>query len=174
MPSGISTPTWHFAIVTLVVLAGCGREHAPVRMARDTVAASATPSIGDRLPAFTFATLSGDSARIGGLVHQPVTLMNMWATWCGPCKKEFPDLQTLHDTYHARGLHVLAVSTDEGEEAVKAFIMSSGSRFVIGRDPGNTVLAALQETGLPQSLLVSADGRSLWKSFGIGNPTATG
>ena len=161
-------------LLTGVAVSSCGKSQPPESPVRDSVVAMVKPIVGNRMPAFTFATLSGDSARVGGADTQPVTLLNMWATWCGPCKKEFPDLQTLHDTYQARGLRVLAVSTDESEVAVKAFVMAAGSHFVIGRDPGNSVLAVLQETGLPQNILLSSDGRILWKSYGIGDPAETG
>ncbi len=125
------------------------------------------PDVGDAAPAFTVATLAGDSARIGGAVRQPVTLVNVWATWCGPCKAEFPELQALHTTYASRGLRVLAISIDiDDDAAVAASAKAMGATFMIGRDPADQVRGQIAAVGIPESWLVSADGRLLWRHSG--------
>jgi len=137
--------------------------------------ASATrqaPTVGSRFPAMLMHTLAGDSLRLGNGhgTRQPLTLMNLWATWCGPCKAEFPDLETLHQTYGQRGLRVVAVSTDERDADIRAFLMRAGVTFAIGRDTTNAILAFLQETALPQNVLIGPDGTILYKSFGLLRP----
>jgi thiol-disulfide isomerase/thioredoxin len=125
------------------------------------------PDVGDAAPAFTVATLAGDSARVGGSARQPVTLVNIWATWCGPCKAEFPELQTLHTTYAPRGLRVLAISIDTDDDAaVAASAKQMGATFAIGRDPADMVRGQISAVGIPESWLVSADGRLLWRHSG--------
>ncbi len=125
------------------------------------------PEVGDAAPAFAVATLAGDSARIGGAARQPVTLVNIWATWCGPCKAEFPELQALHTTYAPRGLRVLAISIDTDDDAaVAASAKQMGATFMIGRDPADQVRGQISAVGIPESWLVSADGRLLWRHSG--------
>ncbi len=125
------------------------------------------PGVGDMAPAFAVATLGGDTARVGGTARQPVTLVNIWATWCGPCKAEFPELQSLHTTYAARGLRVLAISIDTDDDAAVARSATSmGATFTIGRDPADQVRGQVAAVGIPESWLVSADGHLLWRHSG--------
>lgn len=96
-----------------------------------------------------------------------MTLVNVWATWCGPCKAEFPELQSLHTTYAPRGLRVLAISIDTDDDAaVAASAKQMGATFMIGRDPADQVRGQISAVGIPESWLVSADGRLLWRHSG--------
>jgi cytochrome c biogenesis protein CcmG, thiol:disulfide interchange protein DsbE len=124
-------------------------------------------AIGDAVPAFTVATLSGDSARVGGAARQSVTLVNVWATWCGPCKAEFPELEALHQLYAPRGLRLIAVSIDaEGDAPVAASAKAMGATFLIGRDPADEVRGRFAAVGIPETWLISSTGRLLWKHSG--------
>jgi len=148
--------------LTLVACRGDKRGSAPAGAAADTPAA-----VGAKAPAFTVATLGGDSVRVGGGARQPLTLVNIWATWCGPCKAEFPELQALHTTYGARGLRVVAISIDtDGDAAVAASATSMGATFLIGRDPADLVRGQFAAVGIPESWLIAADGRLLWRHSG--------
>lgn len=125
------------------------------------------PQVGDISPVFTVPTLGGDSVRIGGATTQQATLVNVWATWCGPCKAEFPELQTLHTTFGPRGLRVLAISIDTDDDAaVAASAKAMGATFVIGRDPADQVRGQFAAVGIPESFLVSRDGHLLWRHSG--------
>src|SRR5690606_20836901 len=66
---------------------------------------------GDEAPAYGAVSLDGDSVALASLAGRPV-LLNVWATWCPPCREEMPALQELHDRYDERGLAVVAVSLD--------------------------------------------------------------
>lgn len=148
-----------------VVLSGCtsGKPAAPA----DSGTAFAAAAVGAPAPAFAVATIGGDSVRVGGAARQPVTLVNVWATWCGPCKAEFPELQALHTTYAPRGLRVVAISIDtDGDADVAASAASMGATFLIGRDPADAVRGQFAAVGIPESWLISADGRLLWRHSG--------
>lgn len=124
-------------------------------------------AIGDAAPSFVVATIGGDSARVGGKTKLPVTLVNVWATWCGPCKAEFPELQTLHTAYAPRGLRLLAVSIDtEPDSVVAASAHAMGSTFAIGRDPEDLVRGQFGTVGIPETWLISSDGKLLWRHAG--------
>lgn len=132
-----------------------------------TAAAFKPAAVGDVAPPFTVATIGGDSARVGGPGKQPVTLVNVWATWCGPCKAEFPELQSLHTAYAPRGLRLLAVSIDtEADSVVSSSARAMGATFVIGRDPEDQVRGQFATVGIPETWLIGSDGRLLWRHSG--------
>jgi cytochrome c biogenesis protein CcmG, thiol:disulfide interchange protein DsbE len=148
------------AVIAVCALAACAK--------KDNAHTAFKPvAVGDAAPAFTVATIGGDSARVGGAAKQPVTLVNVWATWCGPCKAEFPELQTLHTAYAPRGLRLLAVSIDtEPDSVVAASARAMGSTFAIGRDPDDLVRGQFATVGIPESWLISSDGKLLWRHSG--------
>ena len=122
-------------------------------------------AVGEPVPEFTVRTLAGDSARIAP--GEPVTLLNVWATWCGPCEKEFPEIEALQKEFGPRGLRIVAISVDEGEDApVADFVKAKGATFGIGRDPEGLVRRLYQGIGVPESYLISSDGRLLVRQFG--------
>jgi len=122
-------------------------------------------AVGEPVPEFTVRTLAGDSARIAA--GEPVTLLHVWATWCGPCQKEFPEIEAIQREFGPRGLRIVAVSVDEGDDdPVKAFVREKGATFEIGRDPDGSVRRLYQGIGVPESYLISADGRLLVRQFG--------
>ena len=122
-------------------------------------------AVGEPVPEFTVRTLQGDSARIAS--GEPVTLLHVWATWCGPCEKEFPEIEALQKEFGPRGLRIIAVSVDEGDDdPVRNFVNAKGATFEIGRDPAGAVRRLYQGIGVPESYLISSDGRLLVRQFG--------
>lgn len=143
------------SLAAALVLGGCERAREKFR----------PMALGEPVPQFVVRTLAGDSARVapGG----PVTLVNVWATWCVPCQQEFADLEKIHRDFAPRGLRVLAVSMDRGgDEEVREFVREHGATFVIGRDPEDRVRSLYQSIGVPESYLVSAEGKLLWRQIG--------
>jgi thiol-disulfide isomerase/thioredoxin len=156
------------AVALLVALAACGGGKGS---ASDRFQPLQT---GDAAPRYAARTLAGDSARVGG-AGEPLTLLNVWATWCAPCRAEFPELEQLHQDYAARGLRVLAVSIDDGgDAAVERFAREQGIHFTIARDPQGRVQRAFQTIGVPESFLIASDGTLLWRHFGAIPPGGTG
>jgi cytochrome c biogenesis protein CcmG, thiol:disulfide interchange protein DsbE len=78
---------------------------------------------GDTVPEFGAPLLDGDSLHLASLRGQPV-LLNIWATWCAPCREEMPALQALHEEYGPRGLRIIGVSVDSrgAEPAIRRFL----------------------------------------------------
>ena len=157
--------------LALAILSGaltaCTSADTPRARVADSVVVESQRT-GQRLPRLTVATFSPDSATIGGSGPQPVTLVNLWATYCGPCIEEMPALAALHERYAKRGLRVLAVSVDRGDAEVKAFLLRYPLSLPIGRDPAGTISAALANTALPQNVLLAADGRVLYRANALG------
>jgi thiol-disulfide isomerase/thioredoxin len=77
-------------------------------------------NIGDMAIDFTLTNLDGTAVTLGDHLGQP-TVINFWASWCGPCRIEMPELQTLHDRYAADGLVILAVNQAETADVAAGF-----------------------------------------------------
>jgi peroxiredoxin len=111
-------------------------------------------------------TLDGSSLKLSDYADK-VVVLNLWATWCGPCRLEMPELVKLSNEYKERGLVVLGVATTYNEHDdqahVKEFIKSQNVPYPIIWDDGtlaNPLVQAVQGRGvIPQSFVVSRDGR---------------
>ncbi|HLK14801.1 MAG TPA: TlpA disulfide reductase family protein [Fimbriimonadaceae bacterium] len=106
---------------------------------------------------FTLRDITGKAWKRSALKGK-VVLVNFWATWCPPCRKEMPDLQRLYDEFRKRGLVVLAIS-DEPAPTVDPFIAKQGYTFPILLDPGRSVNTAYHIQGIPNSFLYNRQGR---------------
>lgn len=145
-------------VAALVVSTACGGSDQPSRFA--------PIAIGAPVPDYSVRTLSGAMENVGGPFN-PVTLVNVWATWCTPCEREFPELQRLHEEYGPRGLRVLAVSIDRAPDAaVAAFVDERLATFAIGRDPEGRVQTSFMTIGVPETFLVDANGDLRWRKLG--------
>ena len=103
---------------------------------------------------------SGEARSLHRDYRGSVTLVNVWATWCEPCKKEIPALDSLYRALSPEGLRIVAVSVDKGASApVKAFMDSFGVTFDVLHDPDGKIQEAYQSTGVPESFLIDRDGR---------------
>ena len=112
---------------------------------------------GDPVPAYTAESVDGETITIGGA--GPVTLLNLWATWCVPCRTEFPDLQEIHEVLGPRGLRLVAVSIDQGgTDRVMGFVNEMGATFPIVHDQEGSIEDVYRTVGLPNTYLIDADG----------------
>jgi thiol-disulfide isomerase/thioredoxin len=100
---------WLFLSFTLMGLAACSAH--PASPARPEKSGIAAGEIGSRLPDFSVKGLQGDSLSSAGL-RGKVVLVDFWATWCQPCKKEMPGYQKLVDRYGSRGFVVVGFKFD--------------------------------------------------------------
>ncbi len=118
------------------------------------------PQVGEPLPDLAFATLEGDSISLGDLDGRP-TLVNVWATWCPPCRAEIPFLQSIHEEYEARGLRVVGISADNAGalDQVQDFLAEAGVTYENALDPRGTTMDAFRLLGLPATYLLDAEGR---------------
>jgi peroxiredoxin len=117
----------------------------------------------DRLPDFSLRDLNGETRSIGEWANQPL-LINFWATWCAPCRREMPLLQTLHMERAQTGLQILGIAIDRQAD-VQSYITESGISYPILWGEGDAIevtdLLGVPELGLPFTVLVDHDGRIL-------------
>lgn len=112
---------------------------------------------------FTLTDLQGKSWHLADL-RGKIVLVNFWATWCPPCRKEMPDLQALYDKYKDQGLLVLSIS-DEGAANVVPFIKERNITYPVLLDPGRKVNERYQVDGLPKSFVYDREGKLVAQSI---------
>jgi cytochrome c biogenesis protein CcmG/thiol:disulfide interchange protein DsbE len=128
--------------------------------------ASARTDVGDPMPPYTAKYLDGKPLNLA-TEKGNVIFLNVWATWCGPCRFETPELQLLQNQYGAKGLKVIGVSLDEGETSVvKTFVAEQKITYPIAVDPEGRIANLLQTTVLPTSLLLDRNGKIVWRQIG--------
>lgn len=129
--------------------------------------------VGDTAPTYSATTLKGDTVTLRALRGQTV-LLNVWATWCIPCKKEMPALEQLNAAFADSGLKILAVSVDEqgSDGDVQKFVDTYGIRFIVARDPDKRVSRAFRTLGVPETFLVDRSGRIARRWIGEFEPTS--
>jgi thiol-disulfide isomerase/thioredoxin len=97
-----------------------------------------------------------------------VVLVNLWATWCGPCREEMPALAELQRQLGSQDFEVVAISLDrQGAEVARPFLENVGAEALeLYLDPSTRVLAAFRAVGLPASMLIDRSGREVGRMFG--------
>jgi peroxiredoxin len=112
---------------------------------------------------FTLTDLQGKSWELSSL-HGKVVLVNFWATWCPPCRKEMPDLEALYQRFQNQGFVILAIS-DEEQAKVKPFITEYKISYPVLLDPGRKVNDLFQIEGIPKSFVYDRDGKLVAQSI---------
>jgi peroxiredoxin len=106
---------------------------------------------------FTLTDLEGKTWTLQSL-HGKVVLVNFWATWCPPCRKEMPDLDALYRKFKDQGLVVLAIS-DEEIAKVKPFLAARNLGFPILLDPGRKINELFRIDGIPKTFIYDREGK---------------
>jgi len=105
-----------------------------------------------------------------------VLLVNLWATWCGPCRMETPELVRLHKEFQPRGVEMIGLSTEDpagSEASVRDFVRAFNVDYRIGWATPEVALALMQgRSSIPQSFVITREGRILKRFIGF-SPTAT-
>ena len=128
--------------------------------------------VGAKAPDFEAVTI-GEPPREKTLAayRGNVVLLNIWATWCGPCRVEMPSIEQLHRAYAPKGLKVVAISVDEPGMApqIRSFVQEYGLTFEVLHDPKGpqgTVSRNYQTMGYPETIIIGRDGTIRRKLLG--------
>jgi thiol-disulfide isomerase/thioredoxin len=119
------------------------------------------------LPDIAFADGDGKPLKLSDWKGR-VVLINLWATWCAPCRKEMPDLAKLQQELGSGQFEVVAISVDrKGAEASSAFLKETGADALkLYVEPTTRIVSELQSAGLPATILVDRQGRELGRLLG--------
>jgi peroxiredoxin len=114
--------------------------------------------VGDQPYEFALQGLDGETVALSQFIGRPI-MVNFWATWCGPCRIEMPEIQAVWEAYQDDGLVVLALDQDETAEDVQAYFDELGLTFTPLLDDGSNTAQnfGLQGT-LPASIFINPDG----------------
>jgi len=164
-----------------LVIAGCKQHETPQptaaqqakpAMRGDDTPSPATPAtatgsaVGTAMPAYKAELLDGKSFDVAA-ERGNVVFLNLWATWCGPCRGEIPELQKLHTQYASQGFKVVGVSLDDsGKENVQQFVTDNSMTYPVALDPDGKLANIFQTTVIPTSVLIDRGGKIVWKKYG--------
>ncbi|MTW04110.1 redoxin family protein [Duganella ginsengisoli] len=127
--------------------------------------AMAAPAAGAAAPAFD---LPGDTGRISLDAYKgKVVYVDFWASWCGPCRKSFPWMNSLQQRYGGQGLQVVAINVDARRGDAADFLAKVPAAFAIAYDQAGATPRAYGIKGMPSSALVGRDGKLLWLHAGF-------
>ncbi len=131
------------------------------------------PREGFLAPNFTLQDDQGNTVQLSDLRGKPV-LVNLWASWCAPCKAEMPAMQAVYETYASQGFTILAVNTtfQDQKESALAFSQSLGLTFPILFDMDGKVASQYQVRAMPTSFFIDQEG--VVQHMVIGGPMSEG
>jgi len=114
--------------------------------------------VGQPAPEFSLADLKGNAVRLANLKGK-VVFMNVWATWCEPCRQEMPSMQALYTALAGPDFEMLAVSSDQSKrDVVERFVQTYQLRFPVLPDPELQVAGRYRVTGYPETFVIDRNG----------------
>ncbi|MDO4571779.1 MAG: TlpA disulfide reductase family protein [Clostridia bacterium] len=121
----------------------------------ETEAAGAEGYAGVR---FTAETVTGETIDESYIQNNRLTMLNFWATWCGPCVSEMPELARLYDAYADKGFGIIGVMVDEDAEGALALIESAGVGYPLAPAAGGLLDMAASYQYVPTTVFIASDG----------------
>lgn len=149
--------SWVFVTISLVIVAAVALYYKNVASTASPAGSGPAALAGTLAPSFPVSRLDGSSEE---LLHYrgKVVLINLWASWCPPCRAEMPDLQRLATRYRSKGLIVLGVDQGESARSASAFAHSLGITFPIVLDQEQRYGRVFSALGLPSTIIVRPNG----------------
>lgn len=158
------------AAALVVVLIASGGDDDRTTLRRGTAVPSfvdAGPAeVGEPAPDFALPGLGGGSVALADLAGKPV-IVNFWASWCHPCRDEFPLLKAALERHADDGLEVVGVSHRDIAADGRAFAADQGADWWFARDPGLELATAYGVRGIPQTFFIGRDGTVVSRVAGI-------
>ena len=152
----------------------------PIPVTANAPAAASAPAVTDAPPAWTdlppevalapLKDVNGASFKLADFFGK-VAVVNFWATWCGPCRREIPELVKLHKEFRSRGVEIIGLTNEDpgtSAEKVRKFMQDFQIDYRIGWVPGQVAAPLMQgRTAIPQIFVISPDARILKRFVGF-------
>ena len=124
----------------------------------DAVVLEAAPIAGHPAPEFELVSVAGETVRLSDFQGQPV-ILNFWATWCGPCRAEFPEFQQAA-VDNADRLVIIGINNTSADQAdqIPGFLKEFGITFPIVLDEDGQTIKRYRILGLPTTIFIDSDG----------------
>ncbi|ATX80962.1 Thiol-disulfide isomerase or thioredoxin [Mariprofundus ferrinatatus] len=135
-------------LAVILGLSACSEEAVP------------TAKKGERLPSFTMQSISGEMVESSKLFAGKVVVLNLWATWCPPCRDEMPDLVKLSKLLPSDKFMVAGLSVDSSLDTVKTFVQEQQVTFPMYWDQGGSSIAMpiFRSRAFPETFVLNAEG----------------
>ncbi|HEX2677890.1 MAG TPA: TlpA disulfide reductase family protein [Polyangiales bacterium] len=123
---------------------------------------------GARVPSIGLPDLAGHNVEVQ---RGKVTIVDVWASWCGPCKEELPALDRLYRKHRASGLRVIGVNIDKTADTMQTFLKAHPVSFTIVHDPDKVVVARFEPGTMPSSYLIDSHGlvKQVYRGYHAGD-----
>ena len=133
-------------------------------------------NVGSSAPNFRAKVLGENRYKTMADYRGQVVILNVWATWCGPCQVEIPTLERLYQEYGGKGLKLVAVSIDDyvNEDSIRTFARNFGMTFEILHDSTHAIERQYQVTGYPETFVIGKEGTIRKKWIGPDDWTSQG
>jgi thiol-disulfide isomerase/thioredoxin len=113
-------------------------------------------------PEFRLSNRAGGELSLSSLKGQ-VVMINFWASWCGPCRQEFPALDQIYSKYKPMGFQMVAINVESEKADAERFLGKTPISFPILFDPDNRVSGSYGVSAMPTTILVDRQGRLRWQ-----------
>ena len=122
----------------------------------------------DISPNFSLKKINGRTVKIGEYLEDGPVLINFWATWCAPCKKEMVFLEKFENEYKKEGFSVLSISIDSQKSLaqVRSYIRINNYSFDVFLDPNMQVFKKMNGNLMPTNILLDKKGNIIWRHYG--------
>ena len=166
---------------SLLLVMACHHEQPPQSAAKKSARPAVKPPAqaeavdptaeGTAMPDFSAKMLDGKTFDVKQ-ERGKVVLLNLWATWCGPCRAEIPELLALYGKHSSKGLEIVGVSLDDAsaESSVRDFAKEQKITYPIALDPDGKLANDFRTSVIPTSVLVDRGGKIRWRHIGAIEP----
>lgn len=165
------------ALVLLVSLglSSCNSTEQPGTTNTSTpVKTNAGPTLPSNVLQAELRSANGNPIKLSDYAGK-VLIVNLWATWCGPCRSEIPELVKLHHEFQSQGLEIIGLSTenpDSSAEEVREFVKAFKMVYPVGWATQDVAATLMRGNGsIPQSFIVARDGRIVKRFIGFSHET---
>ena len=119
---------------------------------------AAAVAVGDAAPPFALPNAAGETITLDRL-RGKVVYVDFWASWCSPCRRSFPWMNTMNRLYRDKGLAIIAINVDKKRADADRFLAETPAEFSVLYDPPGATPAAYAVKGMPSSYLIDANGK---------------
>jgi peroxiredoxin len=125
------------------------------------------PQVGARAPAYVAHDLDDRPTSLAAL-QGSVVVLNVWATWCQPCREELPQLEAVHRQFAEQGVRVIGVSIDAAGMGldVRDFMREHAMTYPVWLDPDNQLALSFLTVGVPETFVIDRTGIIRWRKIG--------
>ena len=118
---------------------------------------------------YTLTDLDGNTVELKSLIGEKLTVLDFWATWCGPCVRSIPQLVKISEDYKDKGVSLIGINEDgpRNLSKVKPFVRTRRVNYTVVADTEGSMLQDLNVSALPTLLIFNAEGKELFRHEGF-------